>query len=116
MGWNRPKYRNIRSSGFASKLERAVYNLYELQQKAGEISDLRCQAKVYLTEARILYIADFAFIRAGVRCYGEAKGMATPVWAIKLRLFRHYGDGPLEIWGGSYTTPKITELVIPNCL
>lgn len=108
------KYRATRVGNFASKLEKAVYDILENNQYLGYISDLKCQAEVRLTDANILYKPDFSFIKNKKQWYAEAKGFKTPSWAIKKRLWAHYGPGPLEIYEGSYKYPKLVETVIPK--
>lgn len=114
------KYGNVRSTcgdhSHASKLESAVCWLLSLRQKAGEIRDLRSQVAVKLTKAEITYIADFRFTFTANEEIGfaEAKGFKTPEWRLKLRLWRHYGPGVLEIYEGNYARPKLVETVVPK--
>lgn len=116
------KYRNQKVShagySFGSKLEMAVWDLLKLRERAREITDLKTQVSVYLTDARIQYIADFQYVEksTGNIIYAEAKGLETDVWRIKLRLYRHYGPAPLEIYKGTYKKIVMTELVIPKHL
>lgn len=118
--WKKPKYGNKKIStagrSFDSKLESAGYQILLLREKAGEIRNIRQQVSVYLTLARIRYVADYAFeyVKTGERAYAEFKGFKTPVWAIKRRLFEWYGDGPLEIYEGSHRNPILTETIIPK--
>jgi len=99
---------------FDSKLEAEVYGRIKAREAKGEIKLVKRQSRVILTDARIAYVADFECLEIATNeaLFIEAKGMKTPVWAIKLRLWRHYGPGKLEIWGGSYTNPKLIETVI----
>lgn len=101
---------------FASKLEAALYDQLLLLEKAGEIREIRCQHHTYLTRSRINYIADFSAFEFKRACtvFYEAKGYSTPVWQLKLKLWRFYGDGPLQIWGGSYNRLILLEEVIPS--
>lgn len=101
---------------FASKLEVSIFNILNLRLKAGEINSIKTQVHIHLTDARILYIADFAAldIASGKEFYIEAKGMETDSWRIKLRLWRFYGPGRLEIWRGDWKNPKLSEVVIPG--
>lgn len=80
----------------------------------GEISDLRCQHSVYLTDARIQAIIDFSFIRGGELIYCEAKGFPTDVWRLKKKLWKQYGPGPLEIWVGTAKNFRLDETIIPR--
>lgn len=99
-----------------SKLESAVCGIYQLREKAREIVFVASESHVYLTEARILYIPDFELRDAvtGNSFWGEAKGYETPEWRIKRRLWEFYGPGPLEIWKGSASYPKLVETLVPK--
>ena len=114
------KYKNAKSTdeagrSFDSGLERSVFRILELQQRAGEIKSIRQQASVYLTDARILYKPDFEVEAAdGSTYFVEAKGFKTAVYAIKRRLWMHYGPGPLHVYEGSAANPKLTETIIPK--
>jgi len=111
------KYGNkkIQNDGhsFSSKLEASVYTLLKIREVAGEIEILQCQDHIYLTEARILYIADFKCIHKTSKeeFWVEAKGYETPEWRIKLRLWKHYGPGKLEIYKGSHIRPYLYETI-----
>lgn len=111
-GAKRVKYDN---QSFASKLEASVYTLLKARENAGEIVDIRAQVTVHLTNARIQYIVDFAFldIRTGIVTYCEAKGMETPSWRIKRKLWKFYGPGPLEIYKGTHLRPFLHETITP---
>lgn len=100
------KYRAKRVGNFSSKLEASVYAYLEAQE---DVSEIKCQQKVYLTEARILYIADFSYLRCGKLTYGEAKGVETATWRLKKKLWKFYGPAPLEIYMGSYARPYLAE-------
>jgi hypothetical protein len=100
---------------FGSKLEAATFQILKLMEHAGSIRDIKCQQSVYLTDARIQYIADFSAINTVSleTLYYESKGFSTAVWAIKKRLWKHYGPGPLFIFTGSHLNPKMTEEIYP---
>lgn len=114
------KYRASRIShagySFASRLEASVFDMIKMMELAGEIKFLRSQVHVPLTEAKIVYIVDFLVedIKTGQEIYYEAKGFETPEWKIKKRLWKHYGPGPLLIYGGSYKNPRFIDEVIPT--
>lgn len=101
---------------FDSKLEASVYALLKMRERAGEIADLKCQVQVTLTKAAIILKPDFAFtdVKSGAAMYAEAKGFETPEWRLKLRLWRHYGPAPLEIWKGTAARPVLDEIVTPK--
>lgn len=113
---NKSKYsaKKVSHAGysFGSKLEASVYDLLLLDKVAGVIATIQCQASVYLTDARILYKPDFKITNVdGKEWYCEAKGFETPVWAIKLRLWRFYGPGELHVYKGSAARPYLDEIV-----
>ena len=120
--WNSgvTKYKNVRIShagyAFASKGEAALFDELKLREKAGELKDIKCQTHVYLTLARINYIADFSAIDVKENCpvWFEFKGFETDVWKIKKRLWKYYGPGALFIYGGNYTKIRFIEAVIPT--
>lgn len=101
---------------FASKLEAAVYQILKLREKAGELKILQVQDHIYLTEARIGYIPDFKCtdIVSGCDFWVEAKGYPNEKWPIKKKLWKFYGPGMLEIWGGSYVRPVLLETILPK--
>lgn len=116
------KYGNTRvgecSYGFShrSKLEAAVCNLIWLREKAGEIEHLQHEFHVYMTIARVAYVADFRVRdrKSGEEILIEAKGYASPVWPLKKRLYKFYGPAPLEIWTGTHTRPTLSETIVPR--
>lgn len=102
---------------FASKLEASVYGLLKLRQKAGELWEIQVQDHIYLSEARILYVADFraTVVKTGKAIWIEAKGIETPAYKIKLKLWRAYGPGDLEIFKGTHIRPILVETVRGAC-
>lgn len=117
--WGRQKFGATRAEAdgrsFASKLERAVYELLKLRKQAGEIIEIKCQVQVSLTKAGIIYRPDFqCFTADGGHFYCESKGFETPEWRIKRRLWTVYGPGRLEIWMGSHTKPRLVETIEPK--
>jgi hypothetical protein len=98
----RSKYGNVKTKigahKFDSKMESEFY-LYLLKQKAcGKIKHIELQPKVYLTLSRILIKPDFKIVMPDDSYYFvDIKGMVTPVFAIKFRLWKNYGDGRLDI-------------------
>jgi hypothetical protein len=99
---------------FASKLEASLYQWLKLREKNGEISDIRSQETVYLTKARIIYKPDFSYTdnKTKERIYAESKGIETPEWRIKRRLWQHYGVGKLEVYKGKYDNFKLSETLV----
>lgn len=121
--WNRQrsaKYGNKRVEkaglSFGSKLESSVHDFLLLWEKSGEIKIEKLQDSVYLTKARIQYIADFkiSYPASGEIAWCEAKGMETPVFSIKRRLWKWYGPGALLIFKGSWKKPILVETIIPE--
>ena len=109
------KFGNTRSGNFSSKLEAAVYDQLWPLEKAGEIK-IECQDHVYLTEARIHYIAHFkiTYTGTGVVEWAEAKGFSNDRWPTIKKLWKFYGPGRLIIWQGTYRKPVLTEVIIPR--
>ena len=111
------KYRAKRTttadgSSFPSKLEARRYTQLLLLQSAGQLSDMRRQPKVLLTDAEIVYHPDFAYIEKGRVVYEETKGFDTADWLLKLKLWRVYGPGTLRVMkaergGGIHMTEEI---------
>lgn len=110
------KYQNIRTNGFASKLEAEVYKILKMRERAGEISDIKKQQRVDLT-CGISWRVDFSFFDKATkkRTYAEAKGMAGERYRLCRKLWKGgHGPGKLEIWKGSYKSPKLAEIVHSN--
>lgn len=106
------KYKNSKTEldgrSFGSKLEASVYCFI----KAMGFEIIQCQDHVYLTDARILYVADFKCKGSdGAIFWAEAKGFETSDWRIKKRLWYHYGPGPLHIYKGTAARPCLSEIV-----
>lgn len=115
------KFRNnkIEHAGFRfdSKLEKAVFEILKLQERANEISELKHHpGTVFLTDARIQYRPDFRFKShpSGDMVYAEAKGYPDSKWAIKKKLWLFYGPAQLIIYGGTWHNPQIIEIITPR--
>lgn len=99
-----------------SKLEAAVCGIIWFRQCADEIIHVQHEVSIYLSDARIQYIADF-------ECRNkitdeifliEAKGFQSPTWPIKKKLYKYYGPVNLEIWGGTWQNPTLQEVIMPK--
>jgi len=101
---------------FASKLEGDLFDFLEILKKGGNIKDIVVQNSVYLTAARIQYIADFkAFdIELNEYSWWEAKGFETDVWRIKRRLWKHYGPGLLHVYKRQGRGLYLAETIVPK--
>ena len=81
---------------FASKAEAARYTELKLLQEAGEIDGLELQPRFEIwssynrttekTES-ITYIADFAYFHYGQYTVEDVKGVLTPVYRLKKKMF-----------------------------
>jgi Protein of unknown function (DUF1064) len=82
---------------FDSRWEAAYYRHLKLQEIAGRVKIIECQPKVYLTDARILMKPDFLILdlKTGLQHYVDVKGIRTPVFQLKRRLWACYG--PLKL-------------------
>jgi len=99
---SRSKYNNKKCTAGAHKFDSLAerdYYLHLLKQKAcGKIKHIELQPRVYLTEARILMKPDFLVTYPdGSTCYLEVKGFETAVYKLKLRLWKFYGPGKLDV-------------------
>jgi hypothetical protein len=75
---------------FDSRAEGRRYSELCLLEKAGEISDLECQPKfdIIVNEKHIcFYIADFRYNTRRGEIIEDVKGLKTPVYKLKKKLF-----------------------------
>ncbi len=100
------------NSTFDSQGEATCYLYLLAKQQQGEIKILGRQEKVYLTDAKILYKADFVVfdVKRQTKIYVEYKGFETTDWKLKKRLWRYYGPGVLQIYKGKV---HLEEEIIP---
>lgn len=115
------KYKNARvkthdGRSFASKLEASLYDELMFREIAGDISNIRCQVHVELTEAKVKMIPDFLYFchKRQMDIYAEAKGFETPEYRIKIRLWKFYGPGIIEIYRGTHKNIKLVETIQPK--
>ncbi len=107
----------VNGHAFPSKLEAAVYHYLLKREQLGEIREILMQQTVVLQggprETRITWRVDFSFIRRidAALVYVEAKGFATDVYKLKLKLYRFNPPADLEIYGGSYTRLVMLEKI-----
>lgn len=121
--WKRGKRENkfgarrVEKAGlrFDSGLESAVHDLILLREKAGELELVKTQDRIKLTDAGIVYIADFQCrdLQTGETFWIEAKGFESERWKIIYKLWQFYGPGRLEIWKGTKARPVLTEVLRP---
>lgn len=99
-----------------SKLESSVCQMLQNRERGGHIKLVQAEDHIYLTKARIHYIPDFKCqdVKTGLFFWVEAKGYANEKWPMKKKLWKFYGPGPLEIWMGSHTNPKLVETIYPT--
>lgn len=121
--WNKRsagKYGAIRvkdgDRSFGSKLERTVYDILLLRQKAGEIMDIKCQPHVTLEPLSWRCVPDYSFVWAdtGKLSYCEAKGVEVDRWLATKALWHHFGPAPMEVWVGNWKKPFLKEIIVPN--
>ena len=87
---------------FASKAEAARYGELKLLARGGIISDLELQPSFALRGQRggvvCKYLADFQYSEDGKRVVEDVKGMKTPVYRLKAKLFRdNFGFSITEV-------------------
>lgn len=109
------KYGAVASDGFPSQLERATHMVLLMREKAGEIRNLKRYATVHLPFG-VTWKIDFSFEDAatGELRYAEAKGKWTADAGIKLKMYRHVGPAPLEIWQQGRGGPVLVETIVPK--
>ena len=95
---------------FDSAREARVYIGLKLSQALGHITDLKLQPRFLLQEGfrgedgkwvrKVEYVADFDYFdNSGMRVICDVKGMKTPVFRLKEKLFRaKYPDLDLQLW------------------
>lgn len=109
---SRSKYGAVKTTidgiTFDSKAESRAYLTLKTLEGQGLITGLRLQPK-YELQAKLTtpyeklrainYLADFEFIREGQRIAVDVKGIETPAFKIKAKLFRaKYPEIQLQIW------------------
>jgi hypothetical protein len=105
---------------FASKGEAALYDHLWLMEKAGRIRIEKLQDNIRLSEAKILYIADFKIydLEIGEYIWIEFKGFESARWPMIKKLWKKFGPGKLKIYKGSYRRNGIrlflTEVIEPE--
>lgn len=90
--WNKFRAKRCEHDGikFASMAEGRRYLELRMEEAAGLISDLKLQVKFPLEVCGIkvcTYIADFVYYRDGKEVVEDKKGMRTPVFNLKKKLF-----------------------------
>lgn len=114
---SRQKFNAKPTNGFSSKLENAVHEILKLREKAGEISDIKCQQQVILQdgprEVKISWRVDFSYVdnKSGETVFVEAKGVETETYRLKLKMWRGNPPAALEIYKGSYQRPTLVERI-----
>jgi len=122
MGWHKYKAQRTIVNGitFPSKLEAAVYEILLLREKAGEISDIKCQQAVTVKQkcptcgdGPTNWKVDFSFVdcKTGDTVYCEAKGIQTSDYIKRKRLWKADPPYKLEIFKGSWKYPKLDEVI-----
>lgn len=117
LGKSKAKYGNtkvtIDGNTFDSRAEAEYYGMLKTMNKAGKLTLIELQPKIYLTDARILYKPDFLVEMEGKKFYIDVKGFSTPVFKIKARLWKHYGPCALKIVNKVGREFKIITEIIP---
>lgn len=97
---------------FASKLEMSYYRDM-LVPRADIVTAL--QVRVPLGPSGIVYVADFSVLdESGKIEYIDAKGVETPEFRLKCRLWWAHGPGPLRIVKKIRGEFRTVEVITPN--
>ena len=116
----RNKMGAVKTNGFASKMESAGYDWLKLREKAGEITEIKCQQSVTLAEGNghtVRWKLDFSFriVATDQLEYLEIKGFETKQYRLKLKLYKMRPPAPLTIMKGTYKRMFVAER-IEKCL
>lgn len=100
------------NSGAESAL---CYQLHQREQ-IGEHSNIRVEQSVYLSAARVRYVADFVVFDHKLQddVWYEFKGKEMARWPTIKKLWRAYGPGKLRIYKGSATRMSMVEEINPK--
>lgn len=104
----RAKFGNIRTTidgiDFASKAEAKRYQELRLLERAGEIRELELQPRYEITingHKICTYVGDFYYVgKTGTPTTEDVKGMATPLFKVKAKLFRALYGRDIVLIGG----------------
>jgi hypothetical protein len=110
--WSNAQPTKIDGYNFASKLEAAVYCQLKLLERAGEISDIRCQHKLHLT-GNLNFNVDFVVFNNKRNCEEahEAKGREFERFKTIVQAWPGVGPMDLIIWGGQWSRPRVYKTV-----
>ena len=92
---------------FASKAEMEYFQILEIEMRAGGIQSIVCQPPIRL--GPIDYVPDFAVKIDDDWRWIDVKGMETPAFRIKKKLWAEYGPGLLVLVKKSGKHFKIVE-------
>ncbi len=117
------KYSNekieVDGRGFHSKAEATLYHELKLRERAGEITNLRCQHHVrFKTEdhGKIHMIPDFSYevVATGELRFAEFKGFETNDWLRKRKAWKVGGPAVLEVYKGKEGYVRCVEVITPG--
>ncbi len=96
-----------------SMAEADCCSFFQLLERAGELEILKSQPNVFLTHARIRVIPDWLLrYKDGREAYADYKGCETASWGRNKKLWKFYGEKPLEVWKKKGTRFFISETII----
>ena len=101
-----------------SKLEAAVLQILQLQERSGIITDIKTQVRVTFTNSAGKHkacIPDFRVTNCATSevYFVEAKGFVNERWEWIRWVWADYGPGRLVVYGGDWKRPMITETIEP---
>ncbi len=99
---------------FDSKMELKRWNELKILERIGDIENLQRQVCFVLTAHGVdicKYIADFVYYQNGLKIVEDVKGVQTPEFKLKAKLFQaQYGFGIYltgqKSWPAALTCPK----------
>lgn len=105
----------VDGKSFPSQLEANLYCHLKFLEKDHLVDEISLQERVELTLAKIAVKIDFYYF-CRIKCmfrYAEAKGIETEKWQLIVRLWRHYGPAPLDIYKANRRGIYLAETINP---
>lgn len=86
----RSKYGAVKTIADGIKFDSKAEAEYYLHLKLSGVKIIELQPKLYFTKAKILYKPDFLIEENDIGIYIDVKGLETPIFKLKKRLWKAY--------------------------
>ena len=121
MWLKKSKYGNTKTKdqagrSFGSLLERSIFDILKLRERAGEIKVIKQQPHITLEPISWNLVPDFECVdmKTGKTFYVEAKGFSGERWLCSKKLWPHFAFCDMEIWMGDWKRPFLKEVLKPD--